>query len=59
MKLTLEGIQNRKQWEEKGYSLPQYDIAEMRKATKENPFWIHFGAGNLSVHSMRMWFKIC
>ena len=47
MKLTLEGIQNRKQWEEKGYSLPQYDIAEMRKATKENPFWIHFGAGNL------------
>ena len=23
------------------------DIAEMRKATKENPFWIHFGAGNL------------
>ena len=24
MKLTLEGIQNRKQWEEKGYSLPQY-----------------------------------
>ncbi len=47
MKLTLEGIQNRKQWEDKGYSLPQYDIAEMRKATKENPFWIHFGAGNL------------
>ena len=47
MKLTLEGIQDRKQWEEKGYSLPQYDIAEMRKATKENPFWIHFGAGNL------------
>lgn len=38
MKLTLEGIQNRKEWEEKGYSLPQYDIAEMRKATKENPF---------------------
>lgn len=47
MKLTLEGIQNRKEWEEKGYSLLQYDIAEMRKATKENPFWIHFGAGNL------------
>lgn len=26
MKLTLEGIQNRKEWEEKGYSLPQYVI---------------------------------
>ncbi len=47
MKLTLEGIQNRKQWEEQGYALPQYDIYEMRKATKEKPFWIHFGAGNL------------
>ena len=25
----------------------QYDIGQMREATKENPFWIHFGAGNL------------
>lgn len=35
------------QWEKKGYSLPQYDIQQMTEATKENPFWIHFGAGNL------------
>lgn len=50
MKINLQGITdnlNRKQWEEKGYSLPRYDIAQMAKATKENPFWIHFGAGNL------------
>lgn len=59
MKLTLEGIQNRKEWEEKGYSLPQYDIAEMRKATKENPFGSTLELGTYSVHSMRMWFKIC
>ena len=50
MKINLQGItenQNRKQWEEKGYALPRYDIAQVAKATKENPFWIHFGAGNL------------
>lgn len=47
MKLNLQGIQDRKQWEDKGYLLPQYDIDAMVKATKENPFWIHFGAGNL------------
>lgn len=47
MKLSLEGLQNRKQWEEKGYQLPLYDVEEMVKKTKEAPFWIHFGAGNL------------
>lgn len=47
MRLTLSGIQDRAAWESKGYRLPQYDINVMRKNTKENPFWIHFGAGNL------------
>lgn len=47
MKLTLQGISDRVQWEAKGYQLPQYDIDKMKKATKEEPFWIHFGAGNL------------
>ncbi len=47
MKVDLQGIADRKQWEDKGYHLPEYDIGQMREATKENPFWIHFGAGNL------------
>lgn len=47
MKLNLKGIADRAQWEEKGYNLPKYDIEKMIAATKENPFWIHFGAGNL------------
>lgn len=47
MKLNLQGIADRSQWEAKGYRLPQYDIEKMIAATKENPFWIHFGAGNL------------
>lgn len=47
MELSLQGIQNRTEWIGKGYDLPQYDIEKMRINTRENPFWIHFGAGNL------------
>lgn len=47
MKLSLQGIKDREAWEAKGYRLPKYDIEKMREETKENPFWIHFGAGNL------------
>lgn len=47
MKLNLQGIADRQKWEEKGYHLPQYDVKKMAEATKANPFWIHFGAGNL------------
>lgn len=47
MKLSLQGIADKAQWEEKGYRLPQYDVEKMIAATKEAPFWIHFGAGNL------------
>ncbi len=49
MKMTLSksGLQNRELWEEKGYKLPQYDRDRVMSETKENPFWIHFGAGNI------------
>ncbi len=47
MQLNEAGIQSRQQWEEKGYKLPEFDRAAMIRATKENPFWIHFGAGNI------------
>lgn len=47
MEISLQGILDKRQWEEKGYHLPQYDIAQMARATIENPFWVHFGAGNL------------
>lgn len=47
MKLSLQGISDRAQWEKKGYQLPQFDMDQMIAATKEKPFWIHFGAGNL------------
>ncbi len=47
MKLTRQSLENRRDWEEKGYHLPRYDREAVMAATKEKPFWIHFGAGNI------------
>ena len=47
MELSNIGLQNREEWETKGYKLPQFDRAAVTAATKENPFWLHFGAGYL------------
>lgn len=47
MKLTKQGISNKQEWENKGYRLPEYSVEDMIEKTKEHPFWIHFGAGNL------------
>lgn len=47
MILNENGLKDKKSWEEKGYILPKYDRAEMIAKTKENPFWVHFGAGNI------------
>ena len=47
MELSAKGLQNKEQWEAAGYKLPQYDREAVMAATKENPFWIHFGAGNI------------
>lgn len=48
MQLNEQGLRNEKeQWEAAGYHLPQYDHEAMVKATKENPVWLHFGAGNI------------
>ena len=34
-------------WEAKGYELPKFDIAAVRKQTYDNPTWVHFGGGNI------------
>lgn len=46
MKLTREGLKS-SEWKEKGYILPTFDYEKVLNNTKENPFWIHFGAGNI------------
>jgi len=47
MRLTKDGLMDRKIWIEKGYALPEFDLAAVEEATKKAPFWIHFGAGNI------------
>ncbi|MBU3143287.1 mannitol dehydrogenase family protein [Clostridium sp. CF012] len=47
MKLRQEELNNRKLWEEQGFELPKFDRNKMIKDTKENPQWVHFGAGNI------------
>lgn len=47
MKLTNSGLKDRQAWLDAGYQLPAYDREAMIEKTKNNPTWIHFGAGNL------------
>ena len=48
MKLTINGIkEDKNKWEAAGVKLPGYDIEAVRKATSEEPEWVHFGAGNI------------
>ncbi|MDR2247976.1 MAG: mannitol dehydrogenase family protein [Treponema sp.] len=47
MKLNNTGLQDRASWEKAGFLLPQFDREAMIQATRENPQWVHFGAGNI------------
>lgn len=45
MKLSYEGLKNKKDWA--GYLLPEFNMEKVKTQTKAQPFWIHFGAGNI------------
>lgn len=47
MELSNKGLLDKEQWEAAGFQLPKYDREAVTEATKENPYWIHFGAGNI------------
>ena len=47
MVLTNEGIKDGKEWESKGYKMPSFDREKVTQKTRQNPKWIHFGAGNI------------
>ncbi len=47
MRLTKEGLKNKEEWRSKGYRVSSYDRDTVTAATKEDPEWIHFGAGNI------------
>ena len=45
--LNNQGLKNPEEWKAKGYCIPQYDRGKIQRMTRENPLWIHFGAGNI------------
>jgi len=47
MKLSNEGLKDRKAWEALGYELPEYSRDVMKAKTITSPTWIHFGGGNI------------
>lgn len=47
MQLNRKGLRNNEEWRDKGYRLPEFDRNKIEKETKKNPFWLHFGAGNI------------
>ena len=49
MKLTIKGIKDRAAWEKAGIALPGYDVEKISEKAKEEPGWVHFGIGNISV----------
>lgn len=46
MKLSYQSLQS-SEWQEKGYQLPQFNLAEVAEKTKQEPIWLHLGAGNI------------
>ena len=44
---SVESAESRKQWIEKGYKLPEYNIGKMRENTNKACKWVHFGGGNI------------
>ncbi len=47
LKMNAAALADKAAWEAVGVKLPAFDHAEMCAKTKENPIWIHFGAGNI------------
>lgn len=46
MRLNLEGLKDKK-YLKNNYKLPLFNIEEIKQNTKQNPEWVHFGAGNI------------
>ena len=47
MKMNRAALADKAGWEKANVALPKYDVEAMVGRTKENPIWVHFGAGNI------------
>lgn len=47
MELNLNLLKDKEPSKNRSYHLPAFDFYHVQKATKENPIWLHLGAGNI------------
>lgn len=47
MRLNKHALKDYTEWEKVEIELPKFNIEEMVDRTKNNPTWVHFGAGNI------------
>lgn len=47
MYMNDAGLENTRQWEEAGFTLPAFNRRQVRQNTLLAPEWVHFGAGNI------------
>ncbi len=47
LNMNRASLADQKAWADVNVKLPQYDVAAMVDATKKDPVWVHFGAGNI------------
>lgn len=47
MKLNASLLNDLSALRDKGYAVPEYDVAAMKARTLEKPQWVHFGPGNI------------
>jgi fructuronate reductase len=47
LNLSIASIKNKKVWQEAKIELPEFDYDKIAANTRENPTWVHFGAGNI------------
>ena len=47
MKVTLQGIKDTAAFAAANVTLPKFDVAKVQEESRNNPVWLHFGAGNI------------
>lgn len=45
--LTGKGLADKPGWQKTGIVLPSYDVQALAEQTRQQPAWLHFGAGNI------------
>lgn len=47
LSLNLSSMQDKEAWNKRKITCPSYSVTDMQIQTRQNPQWLHFGAGNI------------